>query len=105
MWLYCVCVITQLCQTLCDFMDCSLPGSSVHGILQARILEWVAISIGVGRFIWVFLQDSIEKSKHFDQPNRYIDTHTYKCIYIFILKYIFIFIFITLLYDLIYISY
>ena len=30
--------------TLCDPMDCSLPGSSVHGILQARILEWVAIS-------------------------------------------------------------
>ena len=31
--------------TLCDPVDCSLPGSSVHGILQARILEWVAISI------------------------------------------------------------
>ena len=29
--------------TLCDPMDCSLPGSSVHGILQARILEWVAM--------------------------------------------------------------
>ena len=32
----------QLCLTLCDHMDCSPPGSSVHGILQARILEWVA---------------------------------------------------------------
>ena len=32
------------CPTLCDLMDCSLPGSSVHGIFQARILEWVAIS-------------------------------------------------------------
>ena len=32
----------QLCPTLCDTMDCSPPGSSVHGILQARILEWVA---------------------------------------------------------------
>ena len=32
----------QLYPTLCDPMDCSLPGSSVHGILQARILEWVA---------------------------------------------------------------
>ena len=31
------------CLTLCDLMDCSLPGSSVHGILQARILEWVAM--------------------------------------------------------------
>ena len=33
----------QACLTLCDPMDCSPPGSSVHGILQARILEWVAI--------------------------------------------------------------
>ena len=36
--------VTQSCPTLCDPMDCSLPGSSVHGIFQARILEWVAIS-------------------------------------------------------------
>ena len=35
--------IAQSCLTLCDSMDGSLPGSSVHGILQARILEWVAI--------------------------------------------------------------
>ena len=40
----CVCVqVAQLCPTLCDPMDCSLPGSSVHRILQARILEQVAI--------------------------------------------------------------
>ena len=43
--LMCVCAkLFQLCVTLCDSMDCSPPGSSVHGILQARILEWVAIS-------------------------------------------------------------
>ena len=36
-------LVTQLCPTLCDPMDCSLPDSSVHGTLQARILEWVAI--------------------------------------------------------------
>ena len=36
-------LVTQLCLTLCDPMDCSLPGFSVHGILQARILEWVAM--------------------------------------------------------------
>ena len=35
--------VSRSCPTLCDPMDCSLPGSSVHGILQARILEWVAI--------------------------------------------------------------
>ena len=42
----CVCVcakLLQLCPTVCDSMDCNLPGSSVHGILQARILEWVAM--------------------------------------------------------------
>ena len=38
-----LCLVTQLCPTLCDPMDCSLPGSCVHGILQARILEWVAM--------------------------------------------------------------
>ena len=36
-------LVTQFCPTLYDTMDCSLPGSSVHGILQARILEWVAM--------------------------------------------------------------
>ena len=36
--------VAQSCLTLCDPMDCSLLGSSVHGIFQARILEWVAIS-------------------------------------------------------------
>ena len=40
----CCCLVAKLCPTLCDCMDCSPPGSSVHGILQARILEWVAIS-------------------------------------------------------------
>ena len=42
-----VCVyvlVAQSCPTLCDPMDCSLPGSSIHGILQARILAWIAIS-------------------------------------------------------------
>ena len=39
----CVCWVAQLCLTLCDPMDCSPPGSSVHGIVQAKILEWVAI--------------------------------------------------------------
>ena len=38
----------QSCPTLCDPMDCSLPGSSVHGIFQARVPEWVAISFSRG---------------------------------------------------------
>ena len=40
--------VAQSCPTLCDPMDCSLPSSSIHGILQARILEWVAISFSRG---------------------------------------------------------
>ena len=40
--------VAQSCPTLCDPVDCSLPGSSVHGILQARVLEWVAISFSRG---------------------------------------------------------
>ena len=40
--------VAQPCPTLCDPMGCSLPGSSVHGIFQARVLEWVAISFSRG---------------------------------------------------------
>ena len=46
-WLVCV-LIAQSCPTLCDPMSYSPPGSSVHGIFQTRILEWVAISISMG---------------------------------------------------------
>ena len=46
---YC-CLVTKPRLALWDPMDCSLPGSSVHGILQARILEWVAISLSRGSF-------------------------------------------------------
>ena len=41
--------IAQSCPTLCDPMDCSLPGSSIHGILQARVLEWGAIAFSARR--------------------------------------------------------
>ena len=40
--------ITQSCPTLCDPMECSLPCSSIHGIFQARVLEWIAISFSRG---------------------------------------------------------
>ena len=39
--------VTQLCSTVSDPMDRSLPGSSVHGIFQARVLEWVAKHMGL----------------------------------------------------------
>ena len=44
----CCCLVAKSCLTLCDPMDCSPPGSSIHGILQARVLEWVAISFSRG---------------------------------------------------------
>ena len=54
-----LCVRAQLCPTLCNPVDCSPPGSSVHGVSQARILEWVAISFSRGSSLprdqsWVF---------------------------------------------------
>ena len=42
--------VAQSCPTLCDPVDCSLPASSLHGILQARILEWVAVSFSIISF-------------------------------------------------------
>ena len=39
--------VSQSCPTLCDPVDCSLPGSSVHGIFQAIVLEWIAISFSI----------------------------------------------------------
>ena len=48
LYLLCVCLVTQSWLTLCIPIVCSPPGSSVHGILQARILEWVAIPFSTG---------------------------------------------------------
>ena len=47
-WVVAKLLVTQLCLTLCDPMDYSPLGSSVHGILQARILKWVTISFSKG---------------------------------------------------------
>ena len=47
-WIWARCMCAQLCPALCSLMDCSLPDSSVHGIFQARILEWVAVSFSRG---------------------------------------------------------
>ena len=44
-------LVAQLCPTLCDPNDCILPGSSVHGILKARIRGWVAIPFSRGIFL------------------------------------------------------
>ena len=44
--------VTQSCPTLSDPMDCSLPGSSIHGIFQARVLEWGAIAFSMMYFAY-----------------------------------------------------
>ena len=46
-----MCLVAQACPTLCNHLDCSPPGSSVHGIFQARILKGVAISSSQGIFL------------------------------------------------------
>ena len=46
-----VVLVTQACLTLCNHMDCRPPGSSFYGLLQARTLEWVAISYSRGIFL------------------------------------------------------
>ena len=44
--------VAQSCLTLSDLMDCNLPGSSIHGIFQARVLEWGAIAFSGGHVYW-----------------------------------------------------
>ena len=57
----CVCVcVAQSCLTLRNLMDCSPSGSSVHGILWARILEWVAISFSNGNIFISILQACVQ---------------------------------------------
>ena len=56
--------VTQWCPTLSDPMDCSLPGSSIHGIFQARVLEWDAIAFSVTNL------DSILKSRNITLPKK-----------------------------------
>ena len=59
--------VTKSCPTLLDLMDCSLAGSSVHGIFQARVLEWGAIAFSVSSIYFpnpmLFLQ-STQSSSH-----------------------------------------
>ena len=56
--------VTQLCLTLSDHMDCRLPGSSVHGIFQATVLEWASIAFsGVNAYPSKLFQKIAEKGK------------------------------------------
>ena len=57
-----LCLVAQTCTTLCDPIDCSPPGSSIHGILQARILEWIAIP---SSRLFRYIQPQIRCNSHF----------------------------------------
>ena len=59
--------VDQSCPTLSDPMDCSLPGSSVHGIFQARVLEWGAIAFS---------------RAHYNSQHSYICVCVYVCVYV-----------------------
>ena len=75
-----LCSVAQLCPTLCNPKDCSPLSSSVHGIIQARTLEWVAISFSI---IWkgqsLFQQMALEKlNKHMQKCSpSLVDKETY----------------------------
>ena len=56
--------VAQLCLTLSDPMDCSLRGSSIHGIFQARVLEWVAVAFSVTNL------GSVLKSRDISSPTK-----------------------------------
>ena len=57
-----MCSVTQLCLTLWDPLDCNQPGSSVHGLFQPKILEWVAISESISPMAPAFQVDSLPLS-------------------------------------------
>ena len=69
--------VAQSCPTLCNPVDCSPSGSSVHGILQARILEWIAISFTVVSFNFKFfsLSSFIHASIHSPVQQQFIELH------------------------------
>ena len=78
--------VTQLCPTLSDPLDCSLPGSSIHGIFKARVLEWVAIAT----LLWYKIKSlknvfcsAIIMSKDLKEENRVVGAEgTYVVVYL-----------------------
>ena len=58
--------VAQSCPTLSDPMDCSPPGSSIHGIFQARVLEWVAIATSQASTYQLFIYTILPETKLFN---------------------------------------
>ena len=88
-----LCLVAQSCLTLCNPMDCSPPGFSVHGILQARILEWVAmpfsegssqprnrtqVSCIAGRFFTIWATKEAQDRLHLSAVNRTLNWKSLK---------------------------
>ena len=71
-------LIAQSCPTLCDPMDCSPPGSSIHGILQARILEWVAISFCKEYMEELYKKDLNDQNNH-DGMITHLESDIFEC--------------------------
>ena len=68
--------VAQSCPTLSDPMDCSLPGSSVHGIFQPRVLEWDAIAFSAGSCEGTVLVDSILRNNPKNCSSQVTDRET-----------------------------
>ena len=62
--------VTQSCPTLSDPMDCSLPGSSIHGIFQARVLEWVGIAFSE-KTLTTWKESDDQSRQHAKKQRRY----------------------------------
>ena len=71
--------VAQSCPTLQDPMDCSLPGSSVHGIFQARVLEWGAIAFSV----WIYSYLNCNEKVHIPLPGFTFYLQDYTSIYVY----------------------
>ena len=55
--------VAQSCPTLSNPMDCTLPGSSIHGIFQTRVLEWVAIAFSIQLIVVIFLVEELNAER------------------------------------------
>ena len=64
--------VAQSCLTLSDPMDCSLPGFSIHGIFQARVMEWGAIAFSI-TYIWSLKKNDTNELIYLQNRNRPTD--------------------------------
>ena len=69
--------VAQSCPTLRDPMDCSLPGSSIHGIFQARVLQWVATAFSIILWFWSKNWKTQKKARQLDLHSCNVETTSY----------------------------